>query len=124
MRWIRQNVRLGAACALFALAIQLALSFSHVHLGPIAGSQPASLAQPASDTPDSGGGLKHKPNRPADKTCDICILIQLAGAAAPAAAPEPAQPVAFGPAWHAIRTDRSLAPSRLALFHARAPPIV
>jgi hypothetical protein len=124
MRWIRQNVRLGAACALFALAIQLALSFSHVHLGPIAGSQPASLVQLALDTPDSGGGLKHKPNRPADNTCDICILIQLAGSSTPAAAPQLAQPVAFGPAWHAIRTDRSLTASRLALFQARGPPIV
>ena len=125
MRWIRSNVRWGAACALLALAFQFALSFEHVHFPAAAKSQSSSLVQLAGDMPDSSSGLKQKPKpqRPADNVCDICILIQLAGSSPPTAAPALVLPAAYGPAWHAIRTDRALTPSRLALFQARGPPI-
>jgi len=32
MRWFRSNIRLGSRLALFALAVQMALSLGHVHL--------------------------------------------------------------------------------------------
>jgi len=126
MRWVRSNVRWGAACALLALAIQFALSFGHVHVAAVANSHHSGLAQLSLDTPDGAGGLKQKPKpqRPGgDNACDICILIQLTGSSAPAEAPALVLPAAFGPAWHAIRTDRALTPSRLALFQARGPPL-
>ena len=33
MRWFRARLRAGARLALFALTVQIALSFGHVHLG-------------------------------------------------------------------------------------------
>ena len=32
MRWFRSNIQAGVASALFALAVQFAVTFSHVHL--------------------------------------------------------------------------------------------
>jgi len=36
MRWVRGHRRVGACVALFALALQLVLSFGHIHLADIA----------------------------------------------------------------------------------------
>jgi hypothetical protein len=55
MHWIRKNNRLGAWAAVFALAIQLVLSFGHVHLDNFQGtsSVTASASQPQPNTPDT-----------------------------------------------------------------------
>src|SRR5262245_56438932 len=45
MGWIRSNLRFGAWCALLALAIQLVLSFGHVHVPRSVGGPVALLAQ-------------------------------------------------------------------------------
>ena len=36
MKWFRSNIRHGSRLALFALAVQLALSFGHIHLEQLA----------------------------------------------------------------------------------------
>src|SRR5258708_38223893 len=61
MLWVRTNRRIGAAVALFALAVQLALSFRHVHLDKAALFAPAALA-PAQTA--SGGDAPPGPARP------------------------------------------------------------
>jgi hypothetical protein len=117
MGWVRTRLRLGGWLALVALALQLALSFGHVHaqdLGPDAAGTFA--AEPAS--PD-GDGDRHRPGRDG---CAICATIHLAGTLAlpapPFIAPPPRPAVA-----RAITAARHVPTvASAASFEARAPP--
>jgi hypothetical protein len=90
-------MRLGSWAALFALAIQLALSFGHVHLG---GGDPRSwgplvprwAAEPPPALPDAPAvPASHKPAGLADDLCIICSAMQLAyTVAASPSVPRPA----------------------------------
>jgi hypothetical protein len=110
--------------ALFALAIQFALSFGHVHLDRVAvpDASAASLAaQSSGDGPN--GSSKPGSHRLADDYCAICALVQLAASSAPAAAPTLPPPALVSRVWHAPVTDFELAALPRLLFQARAPPI-
>jgi hypothetical protein len=71
MKWFRSNIRHGSRLALFALAIQFALSFGHFH-GISAQAAPAiqQTSQQAPSDPDQ---------QPADP-CAICAVMALANA--------------------------------------------
>ncbi len=122
MRSVRANRRFGGFLALAALALQMVMSFGHVHLDgvhpatpPVATAgaraqvvQPLPAQQPASD---------------ADGYCAICATIYLAATSFVPQAPQ--LPVPFGGA----RVERSfavafgvVAPRRFA-FQSRAPPL-
>jgi hypothetical protein len=118
MRWVRQNLRIGSHLALFALAIQLVLSFSHVHLDGL-NLAPQQVVVQAVDQP--GAPLPEGPSKH-DALCPICLSIQLAGATLQPAPPVLALPeaaqwtppvatVAFAAAWNTSS------------FNARAPPL-
>src|SRR6266850_2528697 len=85
MRYIRSNIRFGAFCALFALAIQLLLSFSHVHGGGtvrLSGSPLSPLGwvnQSTSAVPDDPAVPSNQTGLAGDY-CAICALIKVAGA--------------------------------------------
>lgn len=87
MKWFRTHIRNGSRLALLALAIQLVLSFGHVHPARAqapAGSAIESLHLPADQLPASD-------QHPADH-CDICAVLSMAGtmlAASPPALPPP-----------------------------------
>jgi hypothetical protein len=74
MYWVRKNCRLGSWAALFALCIQLALSFGHIHLEDIQGSSSATIeqlqAQNESPADDDHG-------RPGHDFCAICAALSL-----------------------------------------------
>ena len=78
MRWFRRNMRVGSWCALLALAIQLALSFGHLHFASSAATAAlASAAEPLARTPDdTPAPPKH--GRVADY-CTICASLHLVG---------------------------------------------
>jgi hypothetical protein len=78
MRWFRRNMRIGSWCALFALAIQLVLSFGHLHFASSAAvAALASAAEPLAAAPDDPPApTKH--SRVADY-CTICASLHLAG---------------------------------------------
>jgi hypothetical protein len=74
MHRFRAKRWLSSYLAPFALALQLAVSFGHVHLGvlgldgsPVAAAQKPSPAEPAGTLPDR------------DEGCAICAIIGLAG---------------------------------------------
>jgi len=79
MRWFRRNMRFGSWCALFALTIQLVLSFGHLHFASsaaaaaLASAAAERLAAAPDDTPTPS---KH--SRVADY-CTICASLHLAG---------------------------------------------
>ena len=131
MRWIRSHVTLGTWCALFALVVQLTLSFGHVHgispgwAGAAITDRQALQSQP--ELPDQAS-VPARPSQPdpygaADDFCAICALIHLAGTMAPAAAPVLSLPVVFSPVPFADSLDRDLAAVVPHSFQARGPPI-
>ena len=89
MKWFRRHVKQGSRLALFALAIQFALSFGHFH-GAAAQAEPAALAAATAatggDTHDAPAASRKLPagqdndQQPADN-CAICAVMALAGTA-------------------------------------------
>jgi hypothetical protein len=115
MRWFRSHIGLGARLALFALAVQLALSFAHVHVADSGRTQAAAVG-------GAGNAPTPKSDGPVDPGCAICGLIQLAASATPSAAPALPLLVASGHARLAAANQLLLVASPRLLFQARAPP--
>ena len=119
MRWFRDNVRHGSWLALIALAINIALSFGHIHaIGGHRSEHGLVVASPDSrQTPD------HSDDGKADYLCPICMA---AAAMATALAPAPpALPVEFAEAAIDPATERTVAIPHAprAAFQSRGPPI-
>lgn len=118
MRWLRQ--KWGSYLALAALVFQLALTFGHVHLDHVGSLSDhawiASTAGNAADAPLS-------PDAPDHDHCAICALIHLAQALVAPVAPVLLLPASFE---HRVRLADAvgLTARHLALFRARAPPLV
>ena len=72
MKWLRSNIKHGARLALFALAIQFALSFGHFHA--IAAQATPSIQSAQQHLP----GPNHEPDQHPNDSCDICAVIALA----------------------------------------------
>jgi hypothetical protein len=116
MTWVRSNIRLGARAALFALAVQLALSFGHFHAIEAQAAPSISVTQqlPAPS---------HDSDQHSDDYCAICAVIALASTAM-AAAP-PALPLPQAVELPRRTTDTAflhLRATRVA-FQSRAPPL-
>ena len=120
MQWFRANLKIAARLGLFALTLQIVLSFGHVHLGDlwhstgglsVAGKQSVPtdpLRQPISD---------------ADEYCAICATIHLAATSLLPQAPQLSVPFAVQLVEHAnLIPGTSLSPRRAA-FQSRAPPL-
>jgi DUF2946 family protein len=110
--------------ALFALAVQIVLSFGHVHLHNLApgSTQPAMTTGSGTELASEPAPGRH-PDGSLDADCPICALIQLVATSAPSVAPALPLPASFG-------LIRRQAPLELAsaflphvLFQARAPPV-
>jgi hypothetical protein len=120
MRWFRTNRQSGACLALIALALQLVLTFGHVH-APLANGAGAavSASQSNSTTPQDPNH-----NGLADTDCPTCALIQLSAISAPSVAPDLALPVAINFVTLRPHTEMAAATAPQASFQARAPPAV
>jgi hypothetical protein len=138
MKWFRSNIKHGSRLALFALAIQLALSFGHFH-GVTAQAAPAiQSGQAQSHLSDAGGPLApdafgqaaqkqpasdHDPDRHPNDVCAICAVMALANAVLFATPPVLLLPQAVEFLY--LTTDAEfvhLNSARIA-FQPRAPPI-
>ena len=144
MGWVRFHRRCGAALGFAALALQIVLSFGHVHIGnqhidavwghadaavakstaestgkSTAGSQPVALAQSQQKSPTHKSG---QGSGDPDDYCAICASIYLAStslAAQPPPLPLPANFERFTPKFDAAY---GLSVSRPIFFQSRAPP--
>ena len=124
MRWIRDNVRHGGWLALVAIAINLALSFGHIHLnnGHATEYSPVLAALGISDQGKAPG---HSDDPQGDYLCPICIA---SGAMANALASAPPAPLPLQ--LTAIAVDRPITPVRFvvsaprAAFQSRGPPVL
>jgi hypothetical protein len=121
MRWFRRNVRFGSWCALFALAIQLVLSFGHLHFASSAAAAAlASAAEPLANAPDDQP-TPSKHSRVADY-CTICASLHLTGLLTA----EPPSVAELQPSSQARLTACITGPSETydgLPFNARAPPL-
>jgi hypothetical protein len=119
MRWFRTNGQFGARLALIALALQLVLTFGHVHV-------PSAALTTAVQTSQSNGTAPQDPihNGLADSDCPTCALIQLSAMSAPSVAPQLPLPVALDVITLRPRTEVAAAAAPQASFQARAPPAV
>jgi hypothetical protein len=126
MRWFRSNIRFGARVALFALAVQIVLTFGHVHgLTPAAAkSAPLASANPSGAPAPSTFNPTDKSNGSADFDCPICALIQLASTSAPAVAPALPVPAMFVVLRLKAPDELEWTASSYFLFQARAPPSI
>ena len=118
MNWFRRHIKTGSRLALFALAVQFALSFGHFHPGAAqaAGFASTEAASPVQQSPSSPDRDRH----PAE-TCAICAVMAL-GAALLATPPLLLLPQAVE--FLQLATEAEFAHLRAgrSAFQSRAPP--
>ena len=116
MKWIRSNIRHGSRTALFALAIQFALSFGHFH----------AVVAPAAPAFASAEQQQPAPSHDSDQSsdgCAICAVMALANTVLFATPPVLLLPQAIEFLY--LTTDAEfvrLSSARVA-FQPRAPPV-
>jgi hypothetical protein len=123
MRWFRSNLGLGSGLALFALAIQMMLSFGHVHLDKHASPSTQSVMTIGSGAVfPSERALSHNPDGSPAADCAICALIQLVANSVPSMAPALPLPARFGSIRLRASAEWISVLSRHSPSQARAPP--
>ena len=87
MKWLRSNIKHGSRLALFALALQFALSFGHFHAGAAlaAPAMQSDLANDVSIVDAVGEDAQQQPasndsDRQPSDACAICAVLALANA--------------------------------------------
>jgi hypothetical protein len=135
MKWFRSNVKYGSQIALFALAIQLALSFGHFH--GIA-DQAASVAQSGSarsELPIANNlatqtahsvpapASDHGPDDHQDDLCAICVVMALANTVLLATPPVVLQPDPVHFSYVTADAESVRVASVRVAFQPRAPPV-
>jgi hypothetical protein len=122
MGFFRSMSRFGSYLALFAIAFQLAVSFTHVHLDhirPAAAGASVQLGGEQASAPSSRSDHENL----ADDCCPICALVHLAGTMVPAETPPLPLPHIFLRLRHETAFAFDLTAQPRVLFQARAPPL-
>jgi hypothetical protein len=128
MRWWRSKRKGVASLGLFALILQLVLSFGHVHARDFGASR--ALAAPAAGAPTAinksvkAGSQEQVPSRLPEDDCPICTTMHMAASGllpAPPSVPTPTNFTQF--LKPTLIADFSLGVGRHTLFQTRAPPI-
>lgn len=124
MGWVRGHRRFGACLALTALALQLVLSFGHVHLH---GTRGVASHQVAAGTHEAAPAQASRQNVPQntsddDDYCVICASIYLVSTSFVSAPPALPVPVGFERIEHSFVDARAVIAPRLVAFQSRAPP--
>ncbi|WP_376708987.1 DUF2946 domain-containing protein [Bradyrhizobium diversitatis] len=126
MNWLRSRLRSCTQLALFALAVQMVLSFGHIHRDDLGLSPP-----PISDATQLISGTERAPAGPADRDhhpatndcCPICASVALVATALPSLPPVLVEPI---PIRRARLLETPVQPPSTEVwrsFQARAPPI-
>jgi hypothetical protein len=119
MRWFRTRRQFCGWVALLALALQLALSFGHVHgLDTESRSAVASIAANSGAPQQPAGGQQSD-----DDYCAICAVMTMLSGAQCATAPVTTTPAACVAAAPLAEPARLHLIARHDSFQSRAPPI-
>jgi predicted lysophospholipase L1 biosynthesis ABC-type transport system permease subunit len=138
MKWLRSNIRHGTRLALFALAVQFALSFGHFH-AVSAQTSTASQSAAAQVSPDRTSNLlaadtasesaqrqspsNHDSDQQSGDSCAICAVIALANTALFATPPVLLLPQAVELLRLVTDTEFGHLNSASVAFQPRAPPL-
>ena len=130
MRWFMSQGRTSAWVALFALLLQFAVSFGHVHLKDHHDDARAPLPAVSDLAAIPGGGQQAAAAQPggqdddhADhKVCVICILNQMIGTAQTAAPTSVPLPLVSRTTEQAFVSQRITVKPLPSAFRSRAPP--
>jgi hypothetical protein len=120
--WVYRHKNRGAVLALIALALQIVLTFGHVHLHGLSGISHRVAAGQASLAHSPLQAPSQTPNDD-DDYCAICASIFLASSAFAPAPPQLLVPANFLRVEFCFNAASALTePPRLA-FRSRAPPV-
>jgi hypothetical protein len=121
MRWIRTNRQLGARLALFALALQLVVSFGHIHAEDLGVAAPANATSIAHNPANDDGSL---PPQDGDRhdVCAICVTLSLTSTSLLPIVASLVLPVAYGWEWPADVQTAQVNFDLASHYQARAPP--
>jgi hypothetical protein len=131
MKWLRSNIKHGSRLALFALALQFALSFGHFH-GVAAQAAPAvqsgsadslSAAATAGEDARQQPASNHDSDRQQGDVCAICAVLALANTMLFAAPPLLLLPQAIEILYLSTDAEFIHLNSVRVAFQPRAPPI-
>jgi len=117
MSWVRSKAKRLSLLALFALAMQLGLSFGHTH----ATAWSADRTQIATTAPDTGNAPVH---HDADAICSICVTTAMAASGLHAASPVLPLPAHFATVDFIASLSTDAPRLRTAAFHSRGPPLI
>jgi hypothetical protein len=122
MQWVRPSRRFGSWLALVALALQLALSFGHVHLD---GARPGSSTDwvTGATAPSSPPSPAQHPANDADDYCAICATIHLASTTFLPDAPQLPVPFVSQTVEHFHHVAFISVARQRTPFQSRAPPL-
>lgn len=122
MRWVRDYRRFGGWLGLAALALQLVLSFGHVHLYGLHRAAPPVAVAEAGGQGAQGSPAPH-PGNDVDDYCAICATIYLTTTSFVPQAPQLPVPVGEERLEHRFAVVLAAnEPPRVA-FRSRAPPL-
>jgi hypothetical protein len=123
MNWFRKHIKTGSRLALFALAIQFALSFGHFHaLAAPAIQSGLTQADPSNETAQQQQpGNPDNDQQPAD-ACAICAVMSLAGNLLLSTPPLLELPQAVEFLYRATDAEFAHLHSAYLAFQSRAPP--
>jgi len=124
MGWVRCHKRFGVQLALAALALQIALSFGHVHLHGIGGASHHAVAATHKSVTAQPSRQNVPQNTSDNDYCAICASIYLVATSFVPAPPVLPPPVEFERIEHSFANAGAIIAPRLVAFQSRAPPSV
>ena len=121
MKWVRLNRRIGAWAALFALTLQLVLSYGHIHVDKslLSSASATTVAQQSAGRDGTPSAPQH---RGADDFCAICATIGLLASSALPEAASLVVPVAVSSDWPHDFAGTFVPFDSHFHFQARGPP--
>lgn len=122
MRWVGYKRRFGSWLAFAALALQMVVSFGHVHLDSLHVAAAVTVA--GSGAPAARSLPAQHPGNDADDYCAICATIYLAANSFLPQAPQLTVPFVSQSIEHSDRVTIVFIATRRAPFQSRAPPLV
>jgi hypothetical protein len=121
MRWVQTHRRCGSWLALAAIALQLVLSFGHIHLDGLASS--SGVTSVAAEALSSQQNPAQHPADEAHDFCAICATILLASSSLLPDAPPLPLPSASRTVEHFGNFTFAFISPQRAAFQSRAPPL-
>jgi hypothetical protein len=124
MHWLRTRIHFGAWSALFALALQAAVSFGHIHADDLGLPAEHDRMQSASvvTTHASPHQTDHDHSPAPDDYCPICASMALVATAIASLPPTLTLPIAVDYFWPSLVSAPGVGLRLTLSFQARAPP--